>query len=1080
MQTRLIKIIVLSVLLALVPFGAWAQGQYARGVVYENTKGQPLIGATIAFLNVNNRILGGASTDLNGRFDRMAPAGTTKLSFSYIGMESQAFPFDPKKAYEVIMKEAVSGLEEVVVSGKRVTKADFGMLQKDRRDMVNAVSSVDMSALQTTPVSSVEQLLQGAAPGLQVIFNSGDPGAGASIKIRGTSSLAGTTSPLWVIDGAEVIGDDYNVESITNFGYSPIGDIDPSDIESIDILKDASSTALYGSRGANGVIVIKTKRGVKGKPQFSLSAKLTATKVPKKVPMLSGDEHRIFLIESRASKDGGDNGTFFPELRGDLTREDAWMYNNNTDWVDEISRTGFQQEYNFSLKGGGDRLNYYWGLGYANEYGTTIGGGYDRLNTMVNLDYKLSDKLRIAAKFSYTNSMTDKRSSDHPKYNPDDGNERVIGPLGLARARASYFPVYNKNATDYHIVRNEIETTSWTSQFNPVAVIDYSSYITRANRFNAAVNLNFDISLKWNFYTQMSVDYRQSGDEYFIPPYAIGTLAGEDKYNFGKRADGYQMKLVNNNRLSYMPISNEKHHVALTAVADLIYNGSNSMGITYNNGASPWLREADASARIVGITGGKSVSTSLSLVLNAHYKFMNRYNIDMSLKTEGSSLYGKDNPYSLFPTIGLAWDMSKENFFKDKAWVGLIKPRFAYGQSGRLPGVSNILKVSYGSGSDGYLGNSYTYINKFAYDNLHEERTTDLNYGLDWDLFNSRLSGEFNYYTRKTKDLLLEQSVASSSGFAKQYVNFGSIKNYGWELGISGVPVDLKDARFRWRMYFNISRNRNKLVSLPDNFVEDSYVQTMEGFKSKLVAGDVIGAFYGYRALGIYANDEDAAVRDFNGNLVYGPDGKTKKLRNGSASGHEFRGGDVIYDDVNHDGLINELDMVQIGDANADYYGMFRNDFNWKQWSLSIGLYYNLGNDVVNGMRRNTEGMTGDDNQATSVKRRWRKQGDITDIPRAERDATWNTAASTRWVEDASYLKLKELSLTYQFERSLLKKLRLENLSMWVSATDLLTWTKYKGVDPEIGTGGGIAIFGVDKQNTAPPIRFTFGLRASF
>lgn len=394
--------------------------------------------------------------------------------------------------------------------------------------------------------------------------------------------------------------------------------------------------------------------------------------------------------------------------------------------------------------------------------------------------------------------------------------------------------------------------------------------------------------------------------------------------------------------------------------------------------------------------------------------------------------------------------------------------------------MSNILSVAYGSGANGYLGNTYTYINKFAYDNVHEQRTTDLNYGLDWNLFKNRLSGEFNYYTRKTVDLLLQQSMASSSGFTTQYVNFGTIKNEGWELGVSGTPVDLSEQRFRWKIYFNISHNRNKLVSLPDNFLEDNYAKTIEGFKSKLVPGDVIGAFYGYRALGVYATDQDASVRDFNGNLVYGDNGKTKKMRYGSATGHEFRGGDIMYEDVNKDGLINELDMVQVGDANPDFYGMFRNEFNWKQWSLSVALYYNLGGDIVNGMRRNTEAMTGDDNQATSIERRWRKQGDITDIPRAERNASWNTAASSRWVEDGSYLKLKELSLTYQFDKPILKKLGLNTLSTWVSATDVLTWTKYKGIDPEVGPTSITNIFGIDSQNTAPPIRFTFGLRASF
>lgn len=1077
--------VVLGAVLMLFTGRLQAQGNYAQGIVYENSKATPLVGATILFMNANDRVIGGTTTDIDGKFKALLPEGIANIGFSFIGMKLQKYPFDPAKVYDIILKEDNALLDEVTVKGERTPKADMGMMQKNRRDLVSAVSSVDMKVLQTQSVSSVEQLLQGAAPGLQVTFNSGDPGAGANIRIRGISSLSGSSSPLWVIDGAEVISDDFDVESITNFGYSPVGDIDPGDIESIDILKDAASTAIYGSRGANGVIVIKTKRGHQGKPQFNFSAKLTATMVPEKIPMLSGEQQKIFLIESAVNKAGNDLNNVYPELRGDLSRPDAWMYNNNTDWVDEISKTGFQQEYNFSLRGGGDRLNYYWGLGYTSEYGTTMGGGYDRFNTMVNLDYRLSDKLRISSKFSYTNSTTDKRSSDYPDaVKETSGDKRVIKPLAFARARAAYFPVYNQNRSDYFMLNTTDEATSWTSVYNPLSIIDNSTFLTKANRFNAAINLNFDITQKWNFYTQVSIDYRQSGDDFFLPGKAVAAAPGDANrfYNRGIRSDGYQMKLVNNNRLYYIPVRNDEHYVMLTAVADLIYDNANSMSIDYWGGASPELKEADSKAIINAMGGSKTTSTSMSLVLNAQYKLLNRYNVDMSLKTEASSRYGKDNPYSLFPTVGLAWDMKHEGFFEDKEWVDLIKPRVAFGKSGKLPDTDNLLDVTYATASDGYLGNSYTYIDKFASESVHEERTTDWNYGLDWNLFNNRFGGEFNYYTRETKDLLLAQAVPHTLGAKdnKKITNFGTIKNQGWELGVTVVPIDMLEERFRWKIYFNISRNRNKLVSLPENFVEDGYIEEKEGFKSRLVAGDVVGAFYGYRAKGVYSHDSDAAVRDFNGNVILDSEGKTMKMHYNSADGHLFQGGDMIYEDINHDGLINSLDMVQIGDANPDYYGSFRTDFNWRQWSLAVNFYYSLGQDVINGMRKSTESMGGVENQATSIEKRWRKQGDITEMPRAEKDAEWNYIASDRWVEDASYLKLKELSLTYQFDKNVLKKLHLGQLSVWVTGMNLLTWTKYKGVDPEIGVGNGISMFGVDSQNTAPPIRCTFGLRASF
>ena len=267
---------------------------------------------------------------------------------------------------------------------------------------------------------------------------------------------------------------------------------------------------------------------------------------------------------------------------------------------------------------------------------------------------------------------------------------------------------------------------------------------------------------------------------------------------------------------------------------------------------------------------------------------------------------------------------------------------------------------------------------------------------------------------------------------------------------------------------------------MPENFSEDGYIEEKEGFKSRLQEGTVVGGFYGYRAKGVYANDADAVVRDFNGDMILDSEGKPKMIRYGTADGHEFQGGDMIYEDINKDGLINSLDMVQIGDANPDYFGTFRTDFNWKQWALAVNFYYSIGQDVINGMRKSTESMGGVENQATSIEKRWRKQGDITAMPRAQKDAEWNYAASSRWVEDASHLKLKEISLTYQFDKKVLQKLHLGQLSLWVTGMNLLTWTDYKGVDPEIGVGSGISMFGVDSQNTAPPIRCTFGLRASF
>lgn len=1072
----------------------WAQGRYAQGIVYEEKKGNPLVGATVIMLNANNRMIGGTTTNIDGEFKVLIPEGITSISFSFVGLKTITKPFVPNEKYEIILKSDEKLLGEVVVTAKRERQADMGMISKSRKDMSNAITAIDMKVLETQPVASVDQLLQGAAPGLQVTFNSGDPGAGASMTIRGITSLEGNNKPLWVIDGAEVLGEDYNVSDLNNFGSSPIAGLDPSDIESIDILKDASSTAIYGSRGANGVIVIRTKRGKSGKPQFSANVTLTAVLKPEAIPLLSGDQQRMYVIESRANTNGGDDQSTMKELRGDLTRTDAWIYNNNTDMIDMLTRTGFQQKYNFSLRGGGDRLSYYWSMGYDTEYGITKGGGFNRLTTMINLDYKMSDKLKISAKFQYNNQMKDKRSWEWPIYAFNKWSGEKINPRSFAYRRAAFLPVYTQDGAEYYIddegSGGSAIPSIGTKMYNPIAMVDNATYENRENQFTSLLSLDFNITDNLNFYTMASVDYREGGNEFFAPSEAMGVFGHHPWFNRGMRDNSYSMLLMNKNRLFYRPVNNDVHYVALNGIFDLIYNTNGSTSMEYNRGGASDMTESGDAAMWSKASGTNGESTSISVVLDAQYRLLNRYNVNLSLKTEGSSQYGKDNPFSIYPTVGFAWRMEEEPFLKEKEWVSMLKPRFSYGQTGKLPSITNMLDVTYSSGSGGYMNNPYSAISGFAYDNIHEERTTEYNVGMDWDLFNGRFAGEFNYYTRTTKDLLLREMMSSSIGYTdgdgicRRYTNFGDLKNYGVEIGVTVVPIRLESG-FQWSMYLSATRNRQKILKMPE-YVKDSEVEgytenVYNGFMTKLEEGSVIGGFYGYKAKGVYARDEDALVHDFNGNVVYEANGMPKKMRYGSSTGHIFQGGDMIYEDINHDGVINELDIVQIGDANVGMFGMIRNNFNWKQWSLGISFYYSLEQDVINGQRYDLESMKSDNNQATSIMRRWRKQGDVTDMPRAYDYASWNYAASSRWVEDASFIKLKEVSITYNVPLAFARKLHLKQLSVGVTAMDLWCGTKYKGLNPEIGLNTGtLTKVAVDKSATPPSAQVAFSIRASF
>lgn len=1061
---------IICLLVQLLSFSAFAQQKQLTGKVYEQALSNPFAQVSILFVSSSDLILTAYKSEKDGSFQVNIPVNATKVVFSTVGYLKQEFHLATVLGrLNVVMKIDDKQIEEVEIVAKVKPDADLGFVNINKRELSSSIASIDMKGIENLPVVSVDQFLQGMAPGLQVVSNSGDPGAAASIRIRGISSISGINDPLWIIDGAEVIGNNYSVQSISDFGFSPIGDLDPSDIASIDILKDASATALYGSKGANGVIVIRTKRGKRGKPVFNFNGRFTLSEVPRSIPMLNGDEHRIYSIERWTG--GSDDGSALPELRGDMTRADAWKFNNNTDWLKAISRTGVYQQYNTSLSGGGDRINYYWGLGYTNQYGTTKGTGYDRFNTRFNMNYRVSDKLSITADLTYTNSLTDKRGTRHP-YDINADNE--MNPLRLARQIPAYFPMYSKNGLDYFVDRNA--GVSFYSRFNPLALIDYSQFLSKANRLMASTSINYKILSNLEFTTQVSTDFREASDDYFLPSYATDAIPGESTYNAGMQSEGYQLLVNNVNKLMWKPIDKEKHRLTVTGVANLSIDKSNNMEIRYFNGASPHLRSADASVRISAINGGYTDQRYIGMFVQGHYALLDRYFLTATGKTEGDSRYGNDNAYTIFPAIGAAWDMTRERAIRNTDWISTLKPRFAFGITGNLPKIANIYDIAYAT-KIGYMGQTYIYPDKFAYENIKEERTTEYNLGLDFGFLKDRITGQFDIYKRTTNDLLLKESLSSTLGYANQYVNFGTVENSGIELGVTVDVLRGGKDKARLKSFFNIALNRNKLIKLPENFDAASFAATRNGFASKLQEGDVIGGFYGYRALGVYARDEDAYLKDAQGNLIYEADGSTPKImRYGSVTGHQFKGGDMIYADINGDGVINQLDRVQIGNANPTFFGGWNNTLSYNKYTLAVNLQYQFGNDVINGTRMIMEEMSDSKNQAQSILSRWRRQGDVTDMPKAQPSSEWNSVASTRWVEDGSYVRLKSVSFTYE-AGDLLKRWGLKQLSFFVTGYNLLTWTNYLGVDPEVPIKGSVYLFGIDDSYTAPPKQYTFGFR---
>lgn len=1088
---KLFKYLLIAIFLVTATSETYAQAKILSGKVTEIFGGQaePMMGVNVNIVNSQNRSLGGAITDINGVYNVKIPnEKNLTIVFSYIGMKTERIKYTGQEKLNITLKDDSQTMDEVVVKAERLDRNDLGITA---RQQVSATQKVNMEELvATSPVTSIEDALQGQLGGVDIVLGGGDPGARASIQIRGTSTLNANADPLIVVDGVPYpsdISDDTDFSNMNNDDLGALLNISPQDIESIEVLKDAAATAIWGTKGANGVLIIKTKRGTVGKTRFSFSSKFSAKFEPKSIPMLDGDEYRTILSESiwnSAAYNGYTQSLGLINLlynTNSIGYNPAWTYfdeyTQNTDWLSEVRKNTSSWENNFSMSGGGEKATYRFSLGYLDEGGTTIGTGFTRLNSKLMVSYRFSNKLKFDIDFNYTQSDRDdnyynirqeafrKMPNKSPYYIDDKTGQRT----------SQYFSWSEKNEIDSEI--SNPGKSDKARNYNPIALANEgkNNKIQRESRIN--VNAEYKILPELTYRGYVSLDIRNTKGRAFLPQIATGLPWSDEYANRSIDTSSDQLSINTENKLMFIKNWEERHSIISNLIFRTEETSNSSYGSETSGNASPSLSDPSMGNVVQKTASGESKRRTLSGTANINYTFLNRYVFNATATAEGSSAMGKSERWGIFPSAGVAWHLADESFMRDIKWLQELKLRFSVGQSGTpAKGTSVYLGTFTGSTSDNYMDMDAIKPSDIQLNHLKWETTTEYNTGMDISLLKGRLRFTVDVYQKFTKDLLQKDVKAPTTigygDYKINYYNSGKMTNKGWEFRTDVVAVENKD--FRLAGFFNISRNINKLTELPSHYIEDNYTFDNGNYAFRYEEGRTLGAFYGYRYKGVYQNTEATYARDAEGNVMKNLEGKPIVMQNGTKVVYP---GDAIYEDINHDGVINQYDIVYLGNSLPKFTLGAGLNLSYKQFKLTANFFGRYGMKVINEARMNNESMHNSDNQSKAVLRRWREEGQITDIPRALYKEGYNYLGSDRFVEDASFLRLKSLSLTYNVPKNLCQNWGLNNMNVYVTGYNLFTWTDYTGQDPEIKPSNTLT---KDTAVTPCSIQFVCGVNLSF
>ena len=1081
----------------------------------------PLMGATVVEIDGNGRIIESALTDLNGNFTMKVRNQKDKIRFSYVGLKTVTFPIN-KSTYNLKLESATQ-LKEVVIKSKK--RAQGNGLPIPEKEISYASQTLSMKEFEGLGLTSVDEALQGRIAGLDIV-SGGDLGKGSTMRLRGVSSLSSLTdsNPLIVVDGniREVNLDNFDMAGANDEKFAELLNINPEDIASITVKKDAAATAIYGSQGGNGVIELTTKRGVRGKPKLTYSLKLTGTYQPKGYEMLTGDDYTMLMKEAYfnpAQNDEAASQFNIPEINYLGNEFSEWrQYRANTDWRDAVTQWGLRQNHYITVSGGGEKASFRIGGGFDHETGTMIEQKLNRFSTRVALDYNISERIRVSTNFALTYTKN--------KMNYDD-------LLAIALKKMPNMSIYEKDpltGEDTDVYYNMLQSGNYIGSeafkedqrkyVNPVASAHLAKKDRRTYDMSPELILNYKLlgmdedhwQLNWRGSVYMNI-FNQYDDSFY--PQELTTTNYEGGVNTSYTGSSKSVSFNTKQTLTLIPAFTNKDHSMMVLGRFELTSGSSSSQGTSGTGLPSTnlaITSPAAGGLISSVTSGYNQWRSMYYTLSAHYAYKERYIIDATVRADGTTKFGPNNRWGYFPSVSLRWNVIEEPFMKwAKPVLNMLSIRPSWGQVGRQPNQNYLYTSKYGY-SDRYIDMSSMAPLNIRLTDLKWEITTSYNVGIDLAFLDDRLTLTLEGYRSTTTDMLMANyRVPSNTGYATiPYRNTGKMRNIGWEFHINTNKL-IKAGKFYMDLNANFGNNKNELLEM-DEYILDG-LNSKFGYNNgewlrRVQLHNPLGAIYGFKYKGVYQYNYNTFVdmtdeqrRDFlasgktapvamnaDGSLILDATGAPKRMvydytNDGTGKNYNFNGGDAMYEDLNHDGQINALDITYLGSSLPKLTGGFGFTFTYGDWRLATQFTYRVGNKILNMARLNAEAMTGNDNQSQAVNYRWRKEGDVTSIPRAMHNFSngpiaYNSLVSDRFVEDGSYLRMSYAQLNYTFKKKQLKWIGLSRIAIYASINNPFVITKYSGVDPDIVNAGYDPA--IDNAQTPRSRSYTLGLTVDF
>ncbi|HSJ69998.1 MAG TPA: TonB-dependent receptor [Anditalea sp.] len=1029
------KKILLGVITILLLFAVdtYAQTRTVSGVVISGEDNLPLPG-------VNVRIKGtqrGTITDLDGNYSIQVDDQET-LVFSFVGFLTQEAPVGNRSTINLTLATDAKTLGEVVVIG-------YGSVE--RRELTGSVGSVSAEVIRDVPALGIDQALQGRVAGVQITQNSGTPGAGISVRVRGASSISASNQPLYVIDGVPMTTGDQSQLGFGGQTSNALADLNPSDIESMEVLKDAAAAAIYGSRAANGVVLITTKRGSDQKTQINFNAYGGFQELWKKPEFLDRRGYLDLMNDAIGDFVADD----FEIARGEVTDADLldWYYGGlpydesiNTDWIDQVTRTAPIQNYEISLSGGNERTKYYLSGNYFDQQGTVINSRFNRMSTRFNLDHQVNERLSISFNSGISRAVQNRIVSDNTLY----------GPFANSLAASPLWPVYEEGGQ---------YTRPQFFYSNPVAEGTENDDINQSIRIFTNALATYKITEGLNFNVRGGADILNFQERRYTPDNFPGSSSTAEGGS-ASFATNNPIKWVAEAFVDYTTTFNDVHSLSLVAGhnrEENIITTSFVRGIQFPGDRFRYL----GAAALVNEGSNNQVAWGLeSYFGRVNYSYDERYLLAASFRADASSRFGPNNRWGYFPSVSAGWRVNEEAFLSDVDAISDLKIRGSYGLTGNQEIGNFAWRGLVGAGN--YLGSPSIVPVQLGNPDLKWETTQQTDIGIDIGLFNGRLTVIADYYYKLTTDLLFARPIPTQSGFGSFQSNVGSVENRGFEFTLSTVNID-RPGGLSWRSDLNLSFNRNKILELYQN--EDTFYG-FGGNSLVLREGHPIGTFFGLIADGVFATEADVPEE----RRAFG-----------------IRAGDMNYRDINGDGVITDDDLTIIGNAQPLFFGGFTNTLNYRGFDMQLFMQFSYGNEIWNAAGSFQDGMFAnffDDNNRAIVNNRWRSEENPGDgmTPRATVNVSNNRnnqSNTTRFVEDGSYLRVKNLVIGYRLPQSVLERVKMRSVRFYAQAQNLLTFTNYSGFDPEVNFAGtSNTTIGVDFYTFPQPRTFTFGVNVGF